>query len=94
MRGEVEIQSAKLSSDGRTILLNDGRAAIQNDAAAISASGLQAWLDAGNQIAPADPLTPAPPEQTPTRIDDLERALIAKGALSSGDITQAKRNRP
>lgn len=37
---------------------------------------------------------PTLPEETATRPDDIERALIAKGLLTSADVTAAKRNRP
>lgn len=33
------------------------------------------------------------PENTPTQIGDIERALMAKGALTAADIANAKRNR-
>lgn len=34
------------------------------------------------------------PEGTPTRPDDIERALLAKGVIAAADIAIAKRSRP
>ncbi len=51
-------------------------------------------FSAGAFTAPPAPAPRPPPEDTPTRAEDIARALIAKGTLTATDIANAKKTRP